>query len=302
MAISLKHTFQSAKADGPDNTIVQPSDWNDEHVLTQATGKLLGRTSAGTGATEEISAGTGLSLAAGSLSVSSVTASQISDSTTAGRALLTAADAPAQRTSLGLGTAATMTGPSGTIVGTSDTQTLTNKTLTGPIIDGQLGAGGANYGTSGQVLTSQGAGVSPAWATPASAFPSGTVMLFVQTNAPTGWTKSTTHNNKALRVVSGTASSGGSVAFTTAFASQSVSGTVGATTLSTSQIPSHGHNTGSFNPSVSGSFNGTFHINNGGNNISTQNTGGGGSHDHSFTGTAINLAVQYVDVIIATKD
>ena len=35
------------------------------------------------------------------------------------------------RTSLGLGTAAVMTGPSGTIVGTTDTQTLTNKTLTG---------------------------------------------------------------------------------------------------------------------------------------------------------------------------
>jgi hypothetical protein len=35
------------------------------------------------------------------------------------------------------------------------------------------------------------------------------------------------------------------------------------------------------------------------------NTGGGGSHDHSggtFTGTAINLAVQYVDVILAAKD
>jgi hypothetical protein len=35
------------------------------------------------------------------------------------------------RTSLGLGTAATMTGPSGTIVGTTDTQTLTNKTING---------------------------------------------------------------------------------------------------------------------------------------------------------------------------
>jgi hypothetical protein len=35
---------------------------------------------------------------------------------------------------------------------------------------------------------------------------------------------------------------------------------------------------------------------------STGATGGGSSHNHSFTGTAINLAVQYVDVIIATKD
>lgn len=68
MAISLKHLFQSAKTDGPDNTIVQPSDWNDEHVLTQATNRLLGRTTAGTGATEEIAPGTGITLSAGTLS------------------------------------------------------------------------------------------------------------------------------------------------------------------------------------------------------------------------------------------
>jgi C1q domain len=68
MTISLKHLFQSAKTDGPDNTIVQPSDWNDEHVLTQATGAILGRTSAGAGATEEISPGTGITLSAGTIS------------------------------------------------------------------------------------------------------------------------------------------------------------------------------------------------------------------------------------------
>ncbi len=68
MTVSLKHAFQSAKPDGADTSIVRPSDWNAEHVLTQATNKLLGRTSAGTGATEEIAAGSGLTLGSGTLS------------------------------------------------------------------------------------------------------------------------------------------------------------------------------------------------------------------------------------------
>lgn len=173
-----------------------------------------------------------------------------------------------------------------------------------------------------------------------SAFPAGTAMMFVQTAAPTGWTKSTTHDNKALRVVSGTVGSGGSVAFTSAFASQGVSGTVGATTLTTAQIPSHTHGattntTGNHVHGISGGSGGAVQIlasqsgslaglgsgaaagnyqfsrssinllSTAGDHAHTFTTnaeGGGTSHTHSFSGTAINLAVQYVDVIIATKD
>ena len=154
-------------------------------------------------------------------------------------------------------------------------------------------------------------------------FAATTVMLFGQTTAPTGWTKIVDSGNEhALRVVTGTVGSGGSVDFTTAFASQAVAGTVsvagsaGATTLATPQIPSHLHSIPqarnpsgpypggapvggfSFTPSV-----GFFGTQN------TGNTGGGGSHDHPLTissatlsGTAINLAVKYVDIIRATKD
>jgi hypothetical protein len=126
----------------------------------------------------------------------------------------------------------------------------------------------------------------------------GTAMLFVQTNAPTGWTKLTTQNNKALRVVSGTAGTGGTVAFTTAFSSQNV----GNTTLTTAQIPAHTHsaiaNTGSgggatvANWGVSGAF-----ATNGSTYGLTGETGGGTSHTHT-----LDISVQYVDVIIATKD
>lgn len=148
-----------------------------------------------------------------------------------------------------------------------------------------------------------------------SGIPASTVMLFVQTAAPTGWTKSTSHDNKALRVVSGTASSGGSSAFTTAFGTPSVSGSVslsgsvGSTTLSTSQMPSHTHN--AYNQSGCGSP-GYWPRGNYGDSSPTSAqstaTGGNGSHTHSFSGSgslssataAIN--VQYVDVIIATKN
>jgi hypothetical protein len=138
-----------------------------------------------------------------------------------------------------------------------------------------------------------------------SAIPAGTAMVFKQTAAPTGWTKLLTNDDSALRVVTGAASTGGSVGFTTAFASKAVTGTNGASgayTLATAEIPSHSHTipTGA---SAGGSV--TTQIRSGAGGYASGAAGGGGSHSHSaatFTGTAINLAVKYVDVIVATKD
>lgn len=159
-----------------------------------------------------------------------------------------------------------------------------------------------------------------------------TVSVFFQASAPTGWTKVTTHNDKALRVVSGTGgdfgfggvSGAGGLSFSTVFPSSTspvsisfsanipVSGTVGNTTLTTSQIPNHTHNSltgGSANAAGGGS---SFLVS------GTNNTGGvvspGGisaAHNHPFNGNinftasgtgSIDLRLQYIDVILCSFD
>jgi hypothetical protein len=137
-------------------------------------------------------------------------------------------------------------------------------------------------------------------------YPAGTLMLFQQTTAPPGWTKQTTHNNKALRVVSGTAGSGGTTNFTSVFTSRTPAGVVNDTTLAANQLPDHTHaysapagaNSGLAAGSTKGS--GNFNV-----PSSTGATTGGagysaGAHAHGFTGTAMDFAVQYVDLIIAS--
>ena len=128
------------------------------------------------------------------------------------------------------------------------------------------------------------------------AFPAGTLMLFVQTSAPTGWTKSTTHNNKALRVVSGTAGSGGSVAFTTAFAAGTLTFTSDGHAITTAEMPAHTHsqNASGFGTTMVASMTGSLGTS------TTGSTGGDGAHTHGITGPS--LAVNYVDCIIASKD
>lgn len=147
-------------------------------------------------------------------------------------------------------------------------------------------------------------------------FESGTAMVFKQTTAPTGWTKDTTAalNDSILRIVTGTASSGGSNDFTTVNA-QTV---VGSTTLTEAQIPSHTHTQNAHNHSQSGGTNVYRAVGGSGQSLSSsaglnlftnstlsnvaatatnQSTGGGDAHDH-----AITMDIKYNDVIVATKD
>ena len=146
-----------------------------------------------------------------------------------------------------------------------------------------------------------------------SAFPTGTQMLFVQAAAPTGWTKQTTVNDAAIRVVSGTTggNTGGSVAFSTAFVAGkaiTLSGNVGATTITTAQMARHTHSFTYYSATPGGGTVSALQIGTGTatsssiKNKSVSSTGGNGSHTHSLSGTAtVDLSVKYVDAILCKK-
>jgi len=145
-------------------------------------------------------------------------------------------------------------------------------------------------------------------------FPATTAMIFVQTSAPTGWTKVTSTDNAALRLVSGTASSGGTANFTTAFTSRSiaeanlpnvtkgVSGTVtstpsvgGVTPVKLAHVDSAtlvDTDTGDVNVYTTDKY-GTLQI---------ANVFSSGVTSALGSGTAMDFAVKYVDVIHATKN
>jgi len=147
--------------------------------------------------------------------------------------------------------------------------------------------------------------------------PQSSVAVFFQAAAPTGWTKSTSQNDKALRVTSGSGgSAGGTTAFSTIFPTSTtpvsvtgipLSGSTGNTTLSEAQLPAHNHPNGGF---VGLSPGGGDVASGGGWSRTSPNSGpgpssGGGSHSHPFSGTAsfsatFDLRLQYVDVIICS--
>lgn len=150
-------------------------------------------------------------------------------------------------------------------------------------------------------------------------FASGTRMVFQQTSAPTGWTKesSATYNDAALRFVTGSVGTGGSLAFSSAFTSRTLSGTDGNTTLTIDQIPLHGHpfryrqssadqstSTGGFMLRVTDNVNAPAFTGTPGETGGQQigGTGGGQAHNHSLTINNLDIAVKRADCIIAQKD
>lgn len=146
-------------------------------------------------------------------------------------------------------------------------------------------------------------------------FDQGTNAIFFQSAAPSGWAKNTSHNNKALRVVTGTGGgNGGSNSFTSAFPSSKpvsgnfpISGSVGNRTLSNNMIPQHTHSNGG---AVTLSPGGGDVRSGGGWSRSTPGTGNNStnasSHNHPFSSgsasfsTNVNLAVQYIDVLVCS--
>ena len=147
--------------------------------------------------------------------------------------------------------------------------------------------------------------------------PSGTRMLFQQTNAPTGWTKITVaeYNNAALRLVTGNVTNyTAGLAFSTAFATGRATtataggGSVGSTTLTTAQMPKHKHSVTHYIRRESGGDYKSYLYAGTGPNLGTMTcaeAGGSGAHTHSFSGIshshALNFNVKYIDFIVAQK-
>lgn len=134
-------------------------------------------------------------------------------------------------------------------------------------------------------------------------FPSGCEIVYAGPSTPTGWVVQAAADNHAIKFSSTRPAAGdlnGSVNFTTAFTSQAVSGT-------NANEASHVHNAGSYstgapNVAYTGVTTGGTNVSN---TVHTHVVSGqsavGSAHTHTFTGTAINLAVKYQNMCSLRK-
>jgi len=148
------------------------------------------------------------------------------------------------------------------------------------------------------------------WRTAGYIFSAGARILFQQTTPPTGWTKETssTYNDAILAFTTDTVSTGGSVAVSTLFASQTLTGTIGNDTPSTSKTAAHTHSVTAANGGTPVAFGGSgdnLNMDSGSNAVGTTltatSTGSGTAHNHSLTMNAFNMAVKTVGAVIGQK-
>lgn len=131
---------------------------------------------------------------------------------------------------------------------------------------------------------------------------------------PSGWSR-TAFDNEAVVLTTNTGAtptSGGTVDFTTAFTSQAVSGSNAAVTLTAAQSGTQAHTHGPASGTTAYVGVGTSYAGVGGSGVASGGattgamTGGAdnatSSHNHTFTGTAINLAVKYRGMNMIIKD
>lgn len=166
MAITITHPFVSVKPDGADTSLVQPSNWNDNHAVVGT----LEVTNGGTGATSAANARTNLGL--GTLATQDANNVSITGGSMNGVSI-TSLDANTtfqdntdptkqmqfQLSSITGGQTSILTVPDtdGELTLNSATQTLTNKTLTSPTI-----SGGSISGITDLAIADGGTGASTA--------------------------------------------------------------------------------------------------------------------------------------------
>jgi hypothetical protein len=248
-------------------------------------------------------------------SVGTLTSAAVTGNVTAGNVY---ANSGTVRGSLLTGTITTAAQPNITSLGTLTSLIVLGNINASNVSANHFGSGAGLSNINGSNVT--GLVANATFATTAgnvSSIPAGTKMLFAQSSAPAGWTKLTSNDDAALRVVSGGAGSGGTVGFTTAFSATSISGTTGSTSLSEAQMPIHRHfvSTSVVNGGAPSSVNSLVRQRTTAGDsdyylegtsaepsvLRSSATGSGAGHDHTFSGS-LNLAVKYVDVIIAQKD
>lgn len=125
-------------------------------------------------------------------------------------------------------------------------------------------------------------------------FASGTKMVFFQASAPTYWTKDTTHNDKMLRVVSGSGGGNGGSASPITHTH-----TTGDKNLTIAQLAAHSHVYAGKGAGESAECLDAALVTD---NIGVKDTsivGSGAVHNHGVTGA---FTPYYIDVIVCTKD